>query len=243
MAVLPEHGSPKAARILAAASELMLGRGSRGVTIAEVAHRAHVAKGTVYLYWNTKEDLLVGLVVRDVLAFCDEVTNAVSGDPGLARPSRLCPYILRAAAGHPYVRALMFHDDDLLGALTNEPRLTELMNTLGPQAIVHLMLPIWREANLARTDWTVADQAFALHVLASGFVAVVDEKARQTDVDPDSVLSASVSALVGSETVNGAQIHAVAEACRQAIDSRRSAALADLGPSTSGRNPSSPSRR
>jgi AcrR family transcriptional regulator len=62
-------------RVLAAAGELVLARGSRGVTIAEVARRAHIGKGTVYLYWKTKEDLLLDLVCRDFLALADEITD------------------------------------------------------------------------------------------------------------------------------------------------------------------------
>ena len=58
MAVLAEHDSGTAARILAAARELVLKRGVKGLTVAEIAARAHVGKGTAYLYWPTKEDLL-----------------------------------------------------------------------------------------------------------------------------------------------------------------------------------------
>ena len=53
----PEQQSTKAARLLASAGELLLSRGARGFTVADVAKRAHVGKGTVYLYWPTKEDL------------------------------------------------------------------------------------------------------------------------------------------------------------------------------------------
>lgn len=59
---LPEDQSVKAARLLRAADELLVSRGARGFTVADVAKRAHVSKGTVYLYWPTKEDLLIGLV-------------------------------------------------------------------------------------------------------------------------------------------------------------------------------------
>lgn len=172
MPELPEHHSPKAARILAAAGELLLSRGSKGVTIADVATRAHIGKGTVYLYWKTKEDLLLGLISRDFLALADDVTEAVTADPDLARPSRLLPHMLRTASQHPFVNALRSNDGGLLGALTEDPRSAKLLDTLGPDAMMYDVLPIWRRHDLARTDWALDVQALALHALVTGFVVL-----------------------------------------------------------------------
>src|SRR5689334_12910354 len=55
---LPEHHSPTAARIVDAAQDLLQRRGSKAVTIAAVAQKAHVGTGTVYLYWSSKSELL-----------------------------------------------------------------------------------------------------------------------------------------------------------------------------------------
>jgi hypothetical protein len=46
MAELAEHDSGTAARILAAARDLVLKRGVKGLTVAEIAEKAHVGKGT-----------------------------------------------------------------------------------------------------------------------------------------------------------------------------------------------------
>lgn len=197
---LPEHSSPKAARILAAAGGLLLGGGSKRMTIAEVAKKAHVGKGTVYLYWDSKEDLLMGVVGRDFIAMADEITAEVSADPDLARPSRLCPFMLRVAATHPYANALMARDEELLGALAADPEVTELFDTLGPDAMMHDVLPLWRDAGMARTDWPSTDQAFALQALTTGFLATAaDRSPRSRSVDPEAVFAAAVTALLGPE--------------------------------------------
>jgi AcrR family transcriptional regulator len=83
---LPERHSTRAARLLAAAGDLLIGRGAKGFTVADVAARAHVGKGTVYLYWPTKEDLLIGLIGRAFLRLLDDLIEQLSADPGLARP-------------------------------------------------------------------------------------------------------------------------------------------------------------
>ncbi|WP_410612484.1 TetR/AcrR family transcriptional regulator [Amycolatopsis sp. lyj-109] len=208
---LPEHSSPKAARILAAAGELLLARGSKGVTIADVATRAHIGKGTVYLYWKTKEDLLLGLIGRDFLALADDATEAVTADPDLARPSRLVPDMLTRAARHPFVDALRSEDDGLLGALTADPRSVKLLETLSPDAMMHGVLPIWRRHGLARTDWPLDEQALALHALLTGFLTVTGRhRSRRGPAEPETVLAKAVTALLGPEHATPDQVRATA---------------------------------
>lgn len=210
--------------MLAAAGALLLDRGSRGVTIAEVARRAHIGKGTVYLYWKTKEDLLLDLVCRDFLALADEVTAAVAADPELARPSRLCPHMLRTAAAHPYVEALQANDEDLLGVLTDDPRSARLLDTLGPHSVMRRVLPIWRDHDLARADWSLADQAFALQSLVAGFHRTAGPRARPAVADPERVIAAAVTALLGPERATPEQVRAAAAEGISALAEQRAVA-------------------
>jgi AcrR family transcriptional regulator len=228
---LPEQSSSKAARILAAAGELLLGRGSKGVTIAEVAQKAHVGKGTVYLYWDTKEDLLLGLIARDFLAVADEVTAALAADPDLARPSRLGPRMLMIAAERPFVHALHNIDDGRLGALADDPRSTTLLDTLGPSAMVRQVLPIWRRNHLASTAWTVADQAYALHALITGFITIAaDRRARLHTDNPTHVLAAAVTALLGPEHASADQVKAAADDAIRLLADQHTAVLDIISP-------------
>ncbi|MEU5263092.1 TetR/AcrR family transcriptional regulator [Amycolatopsis sp. NPDC021455] len=226
MPELPEHSSPKAARILAAAGELLLARGSKGVTIADVATRAHIGKGTVYLYWKTKEDLLLGLVGRDFLALADDVTEAVTADPDLARPSRLVPDMLNTATRHPFVEALRSEDGALLGALTDDPRSRTLLDTLSPDALMYRVLPIWRRHGLARTDWSLAEQGMALHALLTGFLAApVPNRFQPEPVVPGQVLAKSVTALLGPEHATPDQVRATAAEGLGALAAARATVL------------------
>ncbi|EST18808.1 TetR/AcrR family transcriptional regulator [Streptomyces roseochromogenus] len=88
MAVLAEQDSGSAARILAAARQLVLKREGKGLTIAEIAESAHVAKGTVHPHWSTREDLLVGLFARNFLAVPDDFIEMITASPDDSRPSR-----------------------------------------------------------------------------------------------------------------------------------------------------------
>ncbi|ADJ47428.1 TetR family transcriptional regulator [Amycolatopsis mediterranei S699] len=213
MTALAEHDSGTAARILAAARELVLKRGVKGLTVAEIAQRAHVGKGTAYLYWDTKEDLVFGLIAREFVALADEEIDLLTQDPDSSRPHRLCPRLVRAALDHPFVRALQTGDADLLGVLAGHPRSVELLDVLGPAAFMYTVLPVWREHRLARTDWPLDEQAFALQALMTGFLDTATRPPGSPGVavdDPDQVIAAAVTALLGPGKARSADVRAVA---------------------------------
>jgi AcrR family transcriptional regulator len=68
-------------QILDAAQQVLLRRGPAAATMADVADAASVAKGTVYLYFASKAELLAGLRAR----FFERLT-AVLADPANAEP-------------------------------------------------------------------------------------------------------------------------------------------------------------
>ncbi|MFI1496923.1 TetR/AcrR family transcriptional regulator [Streptomyces platensis] len=231
MAVLAEHDSDKAARILTVARELVLKRGVKGVTVAEIAEKAHVGKGTVYLYWGTKEDLLVGLFAREFLAVVEGSIDALTTDPDAARPHRLCPQLIHNGLERPFVRALQTGDADLLGVLTQHPRSTELVNMLGPAAMMYTLLPVWRQHRLARTDWPLDEQAYALQALMTGFLetATRTHTLRDVTVDaPENVIAASVTALLGPEEAGPADVRATADEGLRLLRQRRELVLASI---------------
>jgi len=229
MTASAEHDSGTATRILAAAGELVLKRGVKGVTVAEIAEKAHVGKGTAYLYWPTKEDLLIGLFAREFLAVVDADIDALTSDPDLCRPHRLCPRLVRNVLDRPFVRALQTGDADLLGALTQNPRSMQLLDMLGPVALMRTVLPLWRQHGLARTDWPLDEQVYALHAFMTGFLdaATHPQVLRGVTVDaPDKVMAASVTALLGPEQGSPAEVQATASEGLRLLHEGRTALLA-----------------
>ncbi|BBX67515.1 TetR family transcriptional regulator [Mycolicibacterium psychrotolerans] len=224
---LPEQHSTKAARLLAAASDLLIGRGARGFTVADVAQRAHVGKGTVYLYWPTKEDLLIGLLGRGFLGLLDDLIRRLGEEPDLARPSRFCPTMLDVATSQPLLAALQRHDENLLGVLADHPRSVALHDALGPSAVIGAVLPVWRRHGMARTDWETADQAFALHGLVTGIaLSLVGPAPGPRPADsPLNVLSVAVTALLGPERATQKQVRSAATEIIKFLDRGRDTAL------------------
>jgi hypothetical protein len=98
----------------------------------------------------------------DYLAVVERYIDALTTDPDLALPHRLCPLVVRAAMDQPFVRALQTGDVDILGILLEQPYTEELLGTLGPAALGYSVLSVWRRYRLARTDWALDEQAYPL---------------------------------------------------------------------------------
>jgi AcrR family transcriptional regulator len=72
--------------ILQAAEELFLEKGFHDVSIDEIAARVGIAKGTIYLHFTSKEELVFALLQRDIKQFLLEVDSILaSSDSATAR--------------------------------------------------------------------------------------------------------------------------------------------------------------
>lgn len=63
--------------ILQAAEAMLVARGYHETSIDEIAAQVGIAKGTVYLHFPSKEDLVVALVERELLTFLQTADQAV----------------------------------------------------------------------------------------------------------------------------------------------------------------------
>lgn len=79
-AISPEERELRIAQLLDAAVALWLETPERIPSVAEVAERAGIAKGAVYLYFKSKEDLLLAVHERQIAVFFDAVAERASSD-------------------------------------------------------------------------------------------------------------------------------------------------------------------
>ena len=126
-ATLEQERSRRTKGALVEAAERLWGeQGVDAVTVAQLCHQAGVSKGLFYFYFETKEDLLVELLLADA----DEVAVAVgravdAGDPidqvlqaalaVMARRARRHPRHLLARAIAEWFAALERHADIRIG--------------------------------------------------------------------------------------------------------------------------------
>jgi AcrR family transcriptional regulator len=69
-------------QILDAAAAVFAEKGFHRATTKDIAGRAGIAEGTIYNYFDSKDDLLIGMMARlaDLETLGDELTEALQGD-------------------------------------------------------------------------------------------------------------------------------------------------------------------
>ncbi|MEB3369558.1 TetR/AcrR family transcriptional regulator [Saccharopolyspora mangrovi] len=113
----------RADRILDAAAELMVRLGYRKVTIDDIARRAEIGKGTVYLHWRTKEQLFEALIMRESIGVLTELTEAMRADRTEVLPHRFFRRSFLLAMRDPLMKALVTGDTELLGSVKRSAHL------------------------------------------------------------------------------------------------------------------------
>src|SRR5438270_9301693 len=83
--------SDKRTRIMDAAVKVFAERGFHTATVAEIAKAAGVADGTIYLYFKSKDDLLLRLFDEKMTALLDEARTALDAEK--TAPARLERFI------------------------------------------------------------------------------------------------------------------------------------------------------
>ncbi|MCP2260027.1 transcriptional regulator, TetR family [Streptoalloteichus tenebrarius] len=117
---LKAGGTDRATRaqmIMDAAADLLLQHGYRRVTIDGVARAAGVGKGTVYLHWHSREELLLGVLLRESAELTDELVECLRTDPRDVLPHRMSPLAYLATYRRPLTRAMFTQDAGMIGRL------------------------------------------------------------------------------------------------------------------------------
>ncbi|SHN19295.1 TetR/AcrR family transcriptional regulator [Streptomyces yunnanensis] len=156
-------------RILQAAGELLLAWGYRRVTIDEIARRAKVGKGTVYLHWKTKDSLLLAVVLQAKMRSLQQQLGRMRADARAVLPSQMMRGYYQDFLEEPVLRALYTDDVDILGRL-NDAAKKEFAEILAfnDQVLVRY-LEVLRAHGLLRTDIDLWHQQYMLLATTGGF--------------------------------------------------------------------------
>lgn len=154
-------------RLLDAAAELILRWGVKRVTIDEVARRAGIGKGTVYLHFESRARLLGSVLMRESRAITDEVITAIERDPSAALPAEQARLTYLASRGRPLTWAMVSRDREVLGELAHEQAngaMWEIHREFGRG-----LLRLFRDHGLLRTDHDLDTIDLMLGAIQTGF--------------------------------------------------------------------------
>lgn len=156
-------------QMLDAAGDLLLAHSYKRVTVDDVARRAGVGKGTVYLHFASKLELFAGVLVRDSLGVTREVLAALRADPAQAALDATMRTTFLAVQRRPLTRALFAGDVDLLGAIATDTKTgLEIVTDKSAFAREHFAL-LQRHGLLAEDPATTPDLHYRLGAASIGF--------------------------------------------------------------------------
>jgi AcrR family transcriptional regulator len=162
----------RAERILDAAGELLLRIGYKRVTVEDIAQQADVGKGTVYLHWNSKQELLAALLVREVGQVMRELVEGMQSDPAEVVLHRVMRALFVIIMRRPLAKALYTRDIETLGKLAASNvggiRTRQQASAVSFDAYLDLLA----EHGLLRTDMGHKIRDYALHATTSGFYLI-----------------------------------------------------------------------
>lgn len=168
-------------RILDAAGDLLLVFGYRKVTVDDVARRADVGKGTIYLHWSSKLELFATVLMREAAALTEAQLVRLRADPAEVQLHRTMRSLFLLVMRRPLARAFYTGDTELLGALSHETKVAQQVRrdeeALGPPYHAALY------AHGLLADDPAADPAFPYRLAATVAGFFVLERMLPTDVD------------------------------------------------------------
>lgn len=180
-----DERSERGARILDAAAELLLRHGYSRVTIEDVARRAGIGKGTVYLHWRTREELFTAVLIREVARAFGEIADVLETDPGAWQLHRASRAFFMAIMARPLLVALIRSDPEVLGRLSGKAltehydRRVAFLDSYFRQLAGH---------GLLRDDLSIEDLGLAYRAIFEGFFVIdVIEHARDGGRDRRSI--------------------------------------------------------
>jgi AcrR family transcriptional regulator len=169
----------KRKRIVEAATEVFIKHGYRKANVDEIAELAGVAKGTIYLYFKNKSELLLAATIEEKKRYFTKLKPIF--EPGVEGAERLRMYLRAAfmlAWEMPMISRLMSGDREMLMALSE---MDDSVQQAASQIPVEILSAILDEA-AAPHRWTqeeLADRARVLIGLVHSAGAFADERIRQ----------------------------------------------------------------
>ena len=193
----PKAKEAKRQRILDSAVVEIARRGYYGTTVANIASRAGVADGTIYLYFKSKEDILVSIFEHAMRRFIDEAATIVD-DPQLTPEEKLNRFI----ALH---LTLLGEDRDLAVIFQVEFRHTlHILELLSRSGIREYLALIARVVEQGKTEGVFRSDVEALFAAKVVFGAV-DEMATDWVLSRKNVRLAAHAEAVSAVLLGGLQ--------------------------------------
>jgi TetR/AcrR family acrAB operon transcriptional repressor len=159
----------RARRILDAAAELIVHYGYDKTTVSDIAERAGVSKGAIYLHWASKNELFEALIWRETWRYVDDWLKRVEEDPEGGTLFGMFKNGLIILNNSPFVKAFYTNDRRILGDFLRRQGSDLFRERF---AMNHDFVRMMQEAGTLRQDVDPVVVAYLFNLVAYGFVTI-----------------------------------------------------------------------
>jgi AcrR family transcriptional regulator len=167
-------------RILNAASDLIAHYGYDKTTVSDIAHQAGVSKGTIYLHFNSKDDLFEALLQRELLNYTQVWLDYIETLPDGGTIGALYRAGLHALNNTPLMSAMLRRDQRVLGSYLRKPN--NMFAAMQSGSLRADTLRAMQTAGAIRQDVDTAVMAHIMELFSYGLVSI--DAFRQPDQMP-----------------------------------------------------------
>jgi AcrR family transcriptional regulator len=213
-------GQARAQHILDVASELILRWGYDRTTIDDIAQKAGVAKGTIYLHWKTREDLFDALMRREAFALSNDYRQRVAADPEGATLRGIYKNAALSLIQRPLLKAFLLRERDIIGKMAHsEQQSPEYGEKLSG---FEIYLGFLSEQGLLRSDISARIQVYIVTAIFMGFFLIeplVPAELRLSDDEMAEMIGESIHrTLESGRTVSGEDMNTISTAFLAYLD-------------------------
>lgn len=165
------HPDTTGGKIFEAATRLFREHGYKKVTISDITAAAGVGKGTLYLYWPSKQDLMLALIAAEVIRILQETQDYLRLDPKNVRVSHLAPHFISLSAKHPFLLS-MNEDPAIMGVLQQRPKSFEILSQTGFSTTLTALVIHLDTLGLLDSPLTYEEQVLVIHTFIIGFMEI-----------------------------------------------------------------------
>ncbi|MFT6657122.1 TetR/AcrR family transcriptional regulator [Maritalea sp.] len=161
-------------RILIAAADLIGHYGYNKTTVADIAAKAGISKGAIYLHFKSKEEVFEALLIDSMFKFSASWFDAVEADPDGGRISRMYLNMLHALDDNPFMSVIMRKDPSILGNYLKQPN--NFFEKQQSSGMREEFIVLMQKAGSVREDLDPAVTAHIMDIFSYGLIFIADYK-------------------------------------------------------------------
>lgn len=173
-------------RILNAAADLISHFGYNKTTVADIASKAGISKGAVYLHFKSKDEVLEALLIDATYRFSKLWFEAIENDPRGGLISHMYLNMLKVLDDIPFMAVIMRKDPGILGNYLKQPG--NFFEQQQHSGMRHEFISLMQQAGAVRKDVDPKVTAHIMDIFSYGLVVIQDFKPKSEIPETDAVI-------------------------------------------------------